>query len=283
MPDYRHSTPGHWADASSLWPFLGPPLRPHPDDIVIVEGLIGEWAARQDRAPRALILGVTPELQRLAWPSGSVVHALDRSEPMIRNVWPGPTGSAQLGDWLDLGTEAEARDIVLCDGGLHLLAYPADQSLLATALARLIRPGGILVLRLFSGMLGVESPEAVLASVHAGQLSSMDELKLRLLVALQDSPERGVRLDDAWSSLHKAFGDWETLSHITRWPFERISVVDTYRGNQATYHFAGRDWVEQAFVQGTAGAFRLAHAATGSYSGASACPTLAFERIGAAA
>ena len=85
--------PEHWSDTARLWEQLGPPLRPSREDTEFVQSAIDAWAVGK-RAPRALILGVTPELYKLRWPAGADVLAMDHTQAMIDCVLPRPARSS---------------------------------------------------------------------------------------------------------------------------------------------------------------------------------------------
>ncbi|MGV2389796.1 MAG UNVERIFIED_CONTAM: hypothetical protein LVR29_20680, partial [Microcystis novacekii LVE1205-3] len=96
------------------------------------------WSAHPGRAPRALVLGATPEL----WVSG-----LAGPLASVSMVEPGPrsarahdlAGARDLATGRALGHRRTRPtgwfDIVLCDAGLHTLAYPNVQSNLRRHLA----------------------------------------------------------------------------------------------------------------------------------------------------
>ncbi|MFM6987595.1 MAG: hypothetical protein ACKOXG_02850, partial [Arenimonas sp.] len=90
---------GQWPKAARFWPRIGAPLRPVAEDLRFIESLLHE---RAGQPLRGLILGVTPEFERLPWPEGSRINALDRTPEMIEYVWPGRPEQAVLGDWRDI-------------------------------------------------------------------------------------------------------------------------------------------------------------------------------------
>ncbi|NTV97004.1 MAG: class I SAM-dependent methyltransferase, partial [Thiobacillus sp.] len=97
-------------------------MRPVPEDLAFIETVLSDWCGQAGgRAPRGLILGVTPELYRLPWPDRSLVRAADRTPEMIEYVWPGAAEAVLHSDWRELDVADASFDIVLCDGGLHLL------------------------------------------------------------------------------------------------------------------------------------------------------------------
>jgi hypothetical protein len=60
---------------------------------------------------------------------------------------------------------AASRDIVLCDGGINLLAYPEEQQHLASTLKGVLAEGGLCILRLFVRPAEREPCDAVVADL----------------------------------------------------------------------------------------------------------------------
>src|SRR5580698_11337179 len=116
------SAGGHWLATSRRWNQIGPPLRPSPEDIGFYAAHIDRWVLGNG-SPRALILGVTPELYRLSWPCGTNLLAVDRTRGMIDAVWPGPRSAVLCADWTAMFLPARSRDIALCDAGLILVSF----------------------------------------------------------------------------------------------------------------------------------------------------------------
>src|ERR1017187_9474538 len=114
---------GHWRAMARRWSQVGPPLRPSPEDIAFYAGAINRWVLANG-APRALILGVTPELYRLSWPSGTALQAVDRTRGMIESVWPGLRSAVLCADWTAIPLPARSQDLALCDAGLILVSFP---------------------------------------------------------------------------------------------------------------------------------------------------------------
>jgi hypothetical protein len=180
----------HWPAAARQWQELGPPLRPAAEDINFCADGVREWV-RSRGAPRVLLLGVTPELYRLPWPKGTDFLAADRTQAMIDHVWPGPKEAVRCTDWLALALPEGSRDIVLCDGGLPLLAYPEEQRRLPRLLRAVLSDQGLCILRLYVPPPQRESPDAVLRDLLEGRIANLNVLKLRLSMALMESAEAG--------------------------------------------------------------------------------------------
>ncbi len=68
------------------WKYLEIPARPTKEDISILEKIIREY--KPNRHLRALLLGVTPEIVSMSWPSETLLDCVDKSQEMIKNVWP---------------------------------------------------------------------------------------------------------------------------------------------------------------------------------------------------
>jgi SAM-dependent methyltransferase len=270
---------GQWPLAARFWPHLGPPLRPAEEDLAFVRLALTDWcAANQARAPRALILGVTPEFYRLPWPPNSVVRAVDRTQEMIDYVWPGAASDVLLADWRRMDLPGHSVDIALCDGGWQLLEFPDGQPELCSRLARVIAPGGVLVVRLFVPPSVSETPDEVLDALLAGGIPNLNCLKLRLLMSLQDQPSAGIALHQVWLTLRKAAPSWPELAAKLGWSLEHLSAIDAYRDCHARYHCVTSEQVEHLLCEGTGGAFELDRVSIPSYAMGAQCPTLVFRR-----
>jgi SAM-dependent methyltransferase len=221
------STPsdGQWPTIAAAWDLIGSPLRPVADDLALVWAAVADWSSTTSRPPRVLILGVTPELFHLPWPAGSVVRAADRTETMITLVWPGDRADAIHADWVDMRWPDGSFDLVLCDGGWHLLDL-GGQRALAEKLARIVSPDGRFVVRLFVPPAKRESPETVISDLLAGRVRDMNCLKLRLGMSMTTTPEEGVELGEVWRRLHEAAGSWPALSARVGWNLDHISAID---------------------------------------------------------
>lgn len=271
---------GHWPDIARHWDLVGPPLRPSAQDVAIYAEVVGGWA-RAHGTPRALILGVTPELYGLPWPPGTAVAAVDHTPSMIDAVWPGPRDAVVCANWTDPPLESGSRDMALCDGGIHLLSYPHDHHNLVGALRRVVAPGGLCVFRLFVPPRQREQPGTVLRDLLAGRISNPNILKLRLGMALQEDKEQGVQLGKVWDAIHQVAPD---LSHLA----ERIGsrpepwlAIRSYRNCPNRYHFLSVAEVCRLFCDDPGG-FTMEKVQVPSYELSERCPTVVFRRGSAA-
>ena len=264
----------HWPETARLWALLGPPLRPSPEDIVMVTAAVAGWAKRNG-PPRALILGVTPELYALPWPEGTDLLAMDHTQAMIDVVWPGPRESVLLADWTAMPLPDASRDVTVCDGGFVLLPHPQAHHAMIRELARILAPGGLCILRLFTPPDAPEAPAAVISDLFAGRIPNMNVLKLRLHAALQEDPRRGVRLGDTWSALHAAAPDLSALATRLGWTQGHTLAISAYRDSDVRYCLFSAKAVQDMFSQA---GFECVSVQRAGYALGERCPTLVLRR-----
>jgi hypothetical protein len=224
-----------------------------------------------------LLLGVTPELFRLPWPEGTDFLAVDRTQAMIETVWPGPREAVQCADWREFDLPNGSRDVVLCDGGLHLLAYPQEQGRLVEILCSILSDEGLCIFRLYVPPPQRESPDAVLKELLEGKISSLNILKLRLGMALMSSASEGVELGRVWRAIHAAAPNLEELALRIGWPVEHILAIHAYRESAARYHFVTVDQVSELFCA-SSGGFEVHSLDVPSYELGERCPTIVLRR-----
>jgi hypothetical protein len=199
------ATQHHWEVIAHSWRHVGAPLRPCPQDCANFANLVG----LPNREPLdILILGVTPELFHLSWPAGSTVRAVDRSMEMIRVIWPGSPASACHADWLAMPFPPGSFDCVLCDGGLHLLEGPALQRSLSAVVSGVLKLGGQFIVRLFAQSALPEDPHQIFSDLKAGNIPNLHIFKLRLAMALQESFETGIVLNEVYDRIISELGSF---------------------------------------------------------------------------
>lgn len=267
--------PEHWNSMADFWAQLGSPLRPSPEDQASYWRLIENWIGKF-RKPRIAILGVTPELYQLPWPSRRDLIALDRSQEMIRQVWPGPVADAVEADWLEMPLAEGSRDLVVCDGGMIMLDYPGGQKQMVRSLHRLLAEGGRAIFRLYVPPAKKESAEEVIQDLLGNRIGNLNILKLRLGMALQKSPGSGVAVEEIRNAILKLAPDLRTLAQRLRWPFDHLRAIEAYRDSPARYYFSSQAEVMELFCGD--GEFEFAGVSRGSFPLAERCPVVAFDR-----
>jgi SAM-dependent methyltransferase len=200
-----------------------------------------QWFRATGRtAPTVLVLGVTPELCRLAMTGNSRVVAVDKSTEMIRANWLGfgrPQNEAICADWRQTPLAAGSVDIVLADGSLSMLPYPSGYLALLAELRRLLRPQGRFLTRCFAQRENRESIEEVWESLSRGSIGSFHVLKWRVAMALQPDARAGVAVGSVWEAIHSAWNDLDQLATRLVWPIEEVSTLEVYRNVDTRYTF----------------------------------------------
>lgn len=266
----------HWGDLGRLWARLGPPLRPSPEDVASYIAALG-CRADPTVPPRALILGVTVEIFELPWPRSTHLVALDHTEAMIHCVWPGERSQTICADWLAMPLAAASRDVVFCDGGVTVLPYPDGMRRLAAGLEHVLVPGGICALRLYVPPAKAEPAGRVLEDLLAGRIANLNLLKLRLGMALQDSPCTGVELAAIWNALHEAAPDFEELAARIGWSIDYLTPINTYRNSAVRYYFPSAAQVLAVFAK-QAPALALQQLRHPSYTLGECCPMIVLKK-----
>lgn len=256
-----------WESYYRRWQAITPPLRPHAEVCSAVGGLIA------DHAERVLLLGVTPELCALA----RQTVAVDLSGTSLVHVWPGD-GTARRGiraDWLHLPCAAGGFSAAVGDGSLSCLEYPSGYRRVLSELARAVRTGGRIVLRLFSTPAVGESVSQVRDAAMAGRVGTIHALKWRLAHAI--CAERGEPNIDVRSIL-RAFNrecyDRAALGRATGWSTDDIGQIDAYDQMPDVYSFPTLGQV-LAVIPARLASARLRPA--GTYELAERCPLLVLE------
>ncbi len=222
-----------WDDLSTKWDLVGQPLRPCPEDIELLERLVGEAAARgAGGVTRALLLGVTPEIARMRWPAGTRLLALDSSAGMIRNLWPrhdAPDAVAARADWTAMPVRDGACDVVMGDGIFTTLPFPDQVLALAAEVRRVLRDTGLLTLRLFARPEEPEPLEAIFADVCEGRTRNPHILPWRIAMAVHGDLSQGARLGDVWDAWRAHVPDPGAVLRRLGWPPDAMDFLEVYR------------------------------------------------------
>jgi len=231
----------HFSRLVQKWSHFGPPLRPSTEDTLAVQRAIDAVAAtaRPGHALRAVVLGLTPETIGCNWPLGTALTAVDHSPAMMRELWPpekGPAGArAVLAGWLELPIETASIDFVAGDGGYIVFSHPEGYAALTREVHRVLRPGGVHVVRVFLRPDRAESVEDIRRDFSADKIGSVHALKLRLLAALHGASGAGTRLDDVWQAWG-SFPQRPPHQHEPHgWTPAEIAGIENYRGLETRY------------------------------------------------
>lgn len=279
QPHDTSATAEYWQKLSRNWEKFGPPLRPSARDAAFMTDAINSWA-NGNGAPRALILGVTPELYHLPWPNGTDILAVDHNKAMIDNVWPGPRSTVICDEWLDMPLERSSRDIALCDGGISVLAYPHEHQQFVKELCRIIASDGLCILRLFVPPKEREEPDKVLQDLLGAKIPDLNHFKLRIWTAMYQDTTKYIQLKYVWDAINSVAPDLNSLAAQLGWPLDTLFIINAYRNNPTRLFFPSIDEVRHLFCQNPGG-FELEAVRVPTYDLGECCPTMVLRRIDA--
>lgn len=267
----------HWTSHARQWELIGPPLRPCLADVEFMKARVRSRFADRIGPLGALLLGVTPELASATWSPELELVAVDRCEAMIAEVWPGDTAfrRALRGEWLELPVAPNSMDLALGDGCLSVFEFPRDYERFSAALARVLRPGGCVLLRLFCQPARAESVDEVFAALRAGRIGNFHAFKWRLAMALQgQNTARGVRLADIWDAFRARISDDRALASEVGFPLAEIATLGNYQDVATRYTYSTLDEALGILSRH----FELVEVWCGSYELGERCPTLVLRR-----
>jgi SAM-dependent methyltransferase len=196
--------------------------------------------------------------------------ALDASEDMIREVWPGDTVGRQAfrGDWLSMPFEDGSFDLVLSDCGLTPLVGAGLLETLGDEMRRVLRPEGRVVMRHFASGDWVAALPVLRVLAQKGQVVGFHEFKLRLLMAVDaELDEEGVPLGYIWERFQQEFPDRRELARQLGVDATEVDTIDAYRGKMVRYAFPPVDQLARRFT-----GFEVRLGPAGRYGFAEACP-----------
>ncbi len=266
-----------WENWAKRWTKIQPPARPIPEEVATFEEFAGTvCSGARARAPRALLLGVTPEIATMRWPAGTRLLALDLSPVMIRTLWPReavPDAVVGRADWRAMPVRDRAYDVVIGDGILLWQRYPDDFYALAREFRRVLTDGGAVIARLFAKPDHDDALDAIFADLRAGRIPNSAVAHLRLGMALRRSLGEGTRLGDVYDAWHDNVPDEaELLPSLGWWP-EWIGTFEVYRGLDTRLSFLTVAELCDVFAP----AFRLAECRSARYDERGMCPTVVFR------
>jgi SAM-dependent methyltransferase/uncharacterized protein YbaR (Trm112 family) len=225
--DFWERISRHWNDRQS-------PSRPAPEDTELLQRLVGEALAGCP-APRALMLGVTPEVATMKWPPGTRVLAIDASPGMIRNVWPArevPDAAVVRGDWAAMPIRDAAFDIVVGDASIGIQEYPDSFFAVVRDVRRVLKDGGALATRVFTRPEKREPLEAIFADLREGRIPNLDFFRWRVIAALHGNRAAGTRQSAMWDAWVANVPDPAGLIEALGWPKAMLQVMENARGSR---------------------------------------------------
>lgn len=252
----------HFRNLATEWDRLSLPLRPRAP----VPGMLRQLIP--DTAQRMLILGVTPEFADLA----PDITALDHSEAMIAQVWPGDNDMrrAVLGDWANMPFDDDTFDIVVGDGSLTLLPYPDGIHAVLAEIRRVTRQDGRAILRTFIAPDVGLSDNDMMAYANALKGQSIDALRWRFAVqAGSAAPTPNIVSHDAWLEFDRLYPDPTALMAANGWSAQDLERIILYRDGVMAMNFPTKDQLVQVVGDHFG---RLTFRPSGDYPMSELCP-----------
>lgn len=227
---------------------------------------------------RGAVLGVTPEFFSCEWPRDASVLAVDHSRAMMQKLWPPvkktANASAVIADWTSIPVASDTFDVVLGDGCYIVFGYPQGYLELTREVVRVLRRGGMFVIRVFVRPDRSESVDEIADAFASARIENINVMKLRLLAALHGASGIGTRLDDAWSAWKAMPAMPSALVGKRGWTPEELTSIDAYRGKEMRYYLP----TMQEFRAIASPHLEEIDCAFGSDQLAERCPTFVFRR-----
>lgn len=261
-----------WEKQAKRWKYVGQPLRPTKQDVARVEKVFSRLD--KNKGPlTGVLLGVTPELATANLDMSFI--AVDSEKAMIDLVWAGDTDKrkAIVGDWFTLSKYTAPVDFVMGDGCVNAITFE-DCNKLFSSISDVLKPGGLLSLRIFQRPYHAENVDDVFNDVKA--CGNFHIFKWYLAMAVQGYDyEAGVKLADVWNIFNDRYPDKQKLADLTGWSINEIETIDNYKGVQGTYSFARVDEIMDVAEKFN---LELMEVYYPTYELAERCPTLLFRR-----
>jgi hypothetical protein len=165
---------------------------------------------------------------------------------------------------------------VIGDGSLDCLNYPSGYTRIFSELARAMRPGARLAVRLYLTPEACEDVETVRVNTLSGRNKGFHALKWRLANAIAaERRDPNVPVREILRLFDRLFPDRTALSRVTGWPPDDIAEIDAYAPLPAVFSFPTARQVLETVPDAFADARFVA---AGHYELAERCPILALER-----
>jgi SAM-dependent methyltransferase len=256
----------HWNAYQARWQLVEPPLRPTK----AVTAKIVQLADVGKDDP-VLLWGVTPELASCF----RTLDAVDKSEEMVRTLWPGDTlgRTATAADWLAYPLHRGHYRAIVGDGSFNSVGSAETLRRLLAKGAQVLAPGGRIICRTF-----MRPPEPVQAAdlnrVMSGE-TALNFHAFKWMLAMRLAEEGGLELsvDQLRAAFNALCPDRQTLSLKTGWPVDVIDTIDVYSRSKEVFLFPSRDEIKAALPLGATVAFHEC----GGYDLADCCPILSVQ------
>jgi SAM-dependent methyltransferase len=179
-------------------------------------------------------------------------------------------GAAAVADWRRLPLASGSIGLAVGDGSYNSVESIAAQNAVSAEIVRVLRPDGLLALRIYAKPDAPVSPGMVIDDLRRGAFGSFSAFKMRLLMAMPAAADASIRLGDVWDAWAEARVDVAALAAATGWTVASIETIDSYRGKDARYVFPTLAEMRRELSAW----FREVRTVTKSYEIGPLCPTL---------
>jgi hypothetical protein len=243
-----------WASIARCYAAFGSPLVPSREDIGLYEDAVAHHATSiQTGRIDAVMLGVTPGVALMNWPPTTRITAVDSSPHVIAALWPGDipnVRSATCANWLAIPQEHRSCDVVTGDGSMNACRFPAEARALCRSVGRILKDGGIFVIRSYVQAPSRETVDAVFDELLSSKGIGVDSFKMRLWLAMQRSVAEGVAVRQAARVLDRYGVDSRVMRERLRWSSAAIEPFTLWRTSTAVYSFPTLDELRDVFREG---------------------------------
>jgi SAM-dependent methyltransferase len=200
---------------------------------------------------RALLLGVTPDIATLNWPSGSTLIALDNSKSVIGAIWPGNVPSrrwATCANWLSMPLQQGSCDFAVGDGSFNAFCYPSGWKTAASSIRNVLTEGGVLVLRCYVRPDEPENPDDVIRELLGPGIADINHFKFRLFLAMQRSTEVGCEVREIYQFLKGRVSE-DALRSMPGWSEAAVRGFELWRDADTVYTFPTLSEIREVLSQ----------------------------------
>lgn len=267
----------HWNEHARQWAHIGPPLRPTCEDITGIKDRLRALVGTPQGDATALLLGVTPELAHLALDALQLrLIAVDRSLPMIRNIWATPSSHSLIvqGDWRQLPVASSSVVVIVGDGCFTTLEFPEGYRQVLSAISHALKPDGILSMRFFVSPDLAEEPAKVFTDLHEGAIGSFHIFKWRLAMALLERGTWSIPVHRIWQVWRDTISTSEDLERRLGWLESEVRTIDVYRDAHAIYSFPPLTVLREILSEH----FTVVASFTPAYELGDRCPTIILRK-----
>jgi SAM-dependent methyltransferase len=260
-----------WSKSALALGIARPPWTPRAEDgALLLEAMI-PYVTGREAVPVVALLGVTPALTQLSWPEGARVLAVDASPTMVRSHWrahPSAPSSVICARWQALPLPDDSLAAVAGDGSLNALPYAAYQDLLGEV-ARVLAPGGVLILRCFVRPDTRVEVEDLTQDLARRAFPNSAPFRLRLCMSLADH-DGALVLGTLLERFNALFPDRSKLASMAGWPIDEVDRFDMDRDSKIQLTFPSLSQLA-AYAEPF---FAIHDVRRGSYDLAALCPTI---------